>query len=130
MAAGKLPDRAPERIWGGPGSGGACALCGEPVPAEQTELELEFSQNTQANGGGVHRLHARCFTLWELERRCPSRAPGEQRSGSNAAGKCHAPAAGSSHSSGSNRQFSLPEESRPGTIAGREHNPDDAPERE
>lgn len=125
MAACKLPDRAPERIWGGPGSGGACALCGEPVTAEQTELELEFSQHN-GNAGQDHRLHARCFALWEHERRRSSQAPGEQRSGANAAGKCHAP--GSSHSSGP--PFLLPDATRRGTIAGRGHNPDDEPERE
>ena len=28
---GKLPNRRPDRTWGGPGIGAPCRVCGEPV---------------------------------------------------------------------------------------------------
>lgn len=67
IEAGTLPDRRPERMWGGPGSGVVCALCGETVTADQTELELEFVANEQ-DGYLVHHAHVGCFSLWEAER--------------------------------------------------------------
>ena len=39
---GKLPARSPDRIMGGPGCGGACALCGETVQRSRMELEAEY----------------------------------------------------------------------------------------
>lgn len=68
MTAGKLPDRPPERMWGGPGSGAPCALCGKTVGTEEVEIELQFTSQGGAGTANYH-VHARCFTAWELERR-------------------------------------------------------------
>lgn len=45
MKTCKLPEGRPERIWGGPGSGAMCAVCGQIVGKEETEFELQFGSN-------------------------------------------------------------------------------------
>jgi len=63
---GILPSRCQDRTRGGGGTGGVCAVCGELLKANMTELEIEFDR---APGGLVsYRLHHRCFVAWELER--------------------------------------------------------------
>src|SRR5688572_17527311 len=37
-----LPREAPQRMWGGTGSGAPCAICGERIGADQLEYELEY----------------------------------------------------------------------------------------
>jgi hypothetical protein len=37
---GKLPRRDPNRTWGGPGVGAACAICDQPVTPEEIEYEV------------------------------------------------------------------------------------------
>jgi hypothetical protein len=68
IAARVLPDRRPERMWGGSGSGADCVLCGEPVTAQQTELELEFAAGERDKGPTSYPVHVRCFSVWEMER--------------------------------------------------------------
>jgi hypothetical protein len=63
--------RRPDRIWGGPGSGAACAACGERIDPEDAELELEFS-GADAPFEPV-RVHTRCFHGLHAE---PTRADG------------------------------------------------------
>lgn len=71
MKAAELPDRGPERVWGGPGSGATCALCGKTLGRDEVELELQFTSDGGL-GGDNYRVHARCFAAWELERRSGS----------------------------------------------------------
>lgn len=61
---GRLPDKAPARVWGGPGSGLPCALCGEIVPANEVEYETEGTA-----GGAIQVLHFHfvCHAAWQLE---------------------------------------------------------------
>ena len=68
MKAGNLPDQPPERMWGGPGSGESCAVCGKIVDKEDVELELQFTSG-QGAGEASYHVHGRCFAAWELERR-------------------------------------------------------------
>lgn len=68
VKTGKLPDRPPERIWGGPGSGAPCAMCGKTVANEDVEFELQFASDQGPGAANCH-VHARCFAAWELERR-------------------------------------------------------------
>ncbi|MGH2448421.1 MAG: hypothetical protein ACRDFS_07445 [Chloroflexota bacterium] len=68
MKAANLPDRRPEGLWGGPGSGATCAVCGKTVGTGEVELELQFTSD-QGPGAGSYHVHARCFAAWELERR-------------------------------------------------------------
>ncbi|HEY8515076.1 MAG TPA: hypothetical protein VIS07_06170 [Candidatus Binatia bacterium] len=66
VEAGRLPDRRPDRTWGGRGGGDRCAICTSLVRREEAELELEF---VQPDGRlDVYAVHARCFALWEIER--------------------------------------------------------------
>jgi hypothetical protein len=67
IETGSLPNRKADAMWGGPGSGGICPVCGEVVTAADVEMELEFSGHA---GGPVDRyhLHSRCFAGWEFER--------------------------------------------------------------
>src|SRR2546423_8595560 len=39
---GKLPARAPDRVWGGPGVGAPCEVCGVPVTKAEKEFQIEF----------------------------------------------------------------------------------------
>ena len=68
MKTGSLPDHRPEHVWGGPGSGESCAVCGERVDKEDVELEVQFTPNQGAGATNYH-VHAKCFAVWELERR-------------------------------------------------------------
>jgi hypothetical protein len=67
LAAGKLPGRAPDRIWGGRGSGAQCAVCDGPVTGEDAELELEFLAPTGTGSPVQYYVHARCWQIWESE---------------------------------------------------------------
>jgi len=78
ITARVLPERRPERMWGGSGTGAECALCGEPVTSEQTELELEFADS--GSGPASYTVHVHCFSVWEIER---GRASGSPLPGAN-----------------------------------------------
>lgn len=65
LAAGRLPSRAPERSWGGPGSGEPCSLCAVPIPRAELEFELEFrADDGEVSGTSTVRFHTHCFDVW------------------------------------------------------------------
>jgi hypothetical protein len=70
ITTGKLPNRAPDRMWGGAGAGAECAICGAPVGKGEFGVELEF-----ATGAGAdlrnHLVHVNCFSALESERKNP-----------------------------------------------------------
>lgn len=66
MKTGNLPKHRPERLWGGPGSGASCAVCGEIVGTDEVELELQFGPAEVPEAANCH-VHARCFAAWEHE---------------------------------------------------------------
>jgi hypothetical protein len=67
---GKLPTRAPDRTWGGPGLGVACAICELPVKKDEMEFEIEFARDGNLDTGlDKYHVHIRCFAAWEFERR-------------------------------------------------------------
>ena len=68
IQTGKLPNRSPDRMWGGRGSDADCAICGAPVKRDALELEIEFSQNGDTPRAVTHHVHVRCFAAWEFER--------------------------------------------------------------
>lgn len=61
---GRLPDRAPERVWGGPGSGVKCALCAEVIPSNEMEYEADATVGTAVRS--LH-FHFVCHAAWQLE---------------------------------------------------------------
>jgi RNA polymerase sigma factor (sigma-70 family) len=67
IQAGKLPNSLPRRIWAAPGCGTCCTICGRP--AEQDEVDLEFSRDGDGRDPGNHHVHVECFAAWEFEHR-------------------------------------------------------------
>jgi hypothetical protein len=65
---GKLPARAPDRTWGGPGVGAECSVCGRPVTQDEIEFEIEFKCDGNSPGLDKFHVHSRCFAAWEFER--------------------------------------------------------------
>jgi|SoiMetStandDraft_2_1073263.scaffolds.fasta_scaffold01738_6 hypothetical protein len=68
IRTGTLPGRRPDRMWGGPGAGADCAVCGTTVPRSQVEFEIEFFENGDESKVDKYHVHVRCFAVWELER--------------------------------------------------------------
>jgi len=68
VADGKLPARRPDRTWGGPGVGAACAVCELPVKSDQLEFEIQFARDGSDPGLDKYHVHIRCFAAWEFER--------------------------------------------------------------
>jgi hypothetical protein len=64
---GDIPNRNPDRTWGGRGGGAPCIVCGMPVTPEDTEIEMEFLHDEGSGADNFH-THVRCFSAWELER--------------------------------------------------------------
>ena len=65
IRAGLLPKQHPLSTWGGPGSGGSCAVCGNPVPRDEHGFELEFRET---DGRVEPRyVHLPCFAAWDAE---------------------------------------------------------------
>jgi hypothetical protein len=63
-----IPNRPPDQIWGGYGTGLPCAICDLPVRKDEMEFELEFVVDSAELCVAVYHLHNGCFTVWESER--------------------------------------------------------------
>lgn len=51
-------------VWGGPGEGAVCSVCGLPIRRDEHELELRIDNN----GALIAlRLHPSCHVAWEME---------------------------------------------------------------
>jgi hypothetical protein len=68
IQARRLPNRAPERMWGGPGVGASCVICDKPVTRDEVEFELEFAPDGGDPDPRNYHVHVRCFAAWEFER--------------------------------------------------------------
>ena len=68
IRAGKLPYRAPNHVWGGPGTGAKCAICGASTMHAEVELELEFTYKDGRPGRDSYFVHQRCYSILERER--------------------------------------------------------------
>ena len=66
VRSGKLPSRAPDRTWGGPGVNAECAVCGKKVGKDEMELEIQFAHDSDLD---KFHVHIRCFAAWEFERK-------------------------------------------------------------
>lgn len=69
ITAGRLPNRHPDRTWGGRGEGDGveCPICGAAVERDEIEYEIEFAGDDPHPGS--YHVHVRCFAAWESERR-------------------------------------------------------------
>lgn len=83
MAASRLPNRRPKRLWGGWGSGRECSLCGKAVSSQQAELELEFAEPDGA-APSIYFVHPECFAAWDSENRRAESLPAEASRAPNA----------------------------------------------
>jgi hypothetical protein len=88
IQAGMLPTRRPDRVWGGPGVGADCTICGTPVRRDENEFEIEFVRDGDGTEPATYHLHIECFAAWEqlqanLE---PSRTPHPKGKGAPSAG--------------------------------------------
>lgn len=68
VQAGTLPNRRPDRTWGGSGIGADCTVCGTPVKHDELEFEIEFARNGDNPHLDTYHLHVRCFQAWQVER--------------------------------------------------------------
>ena len=65
----KLPNRKPDRMWGGKGLGdSSCVVCDLTVSRDEVELEIEFDVIGRTPRVVFHHVHVRCFAAWELVR--------------------------------------------------------------
>jgi hypothetical protein len=68
ITRGRFPVRRPDRTWGGPGVGAACAVCELPVRTDELEFEIQFVHDGGDPGLDKYHVHVRCFAAWEFER--------------------------------------------------------------
>src|SRR6266566_1786659 len=68
IQGGKLPNRNPDRMWGGPGGGAGCTICSAPVKRDELEFEIEFARDGDDPGLNTYHVHIRCFAAWQFER--------------------------------------------------------------
>lgn len=69
VLSGKLPARAPDRTWGGPGVDAPCSVCEKPVTKDELEFEIQFAHDGSNPGLDKFHVHIRCFAAWEFERK-------------------------------------------------------------
>ena len=65
----RLPNRPPDRLWGGPGVGAPCAVCDRPVEKAEMEFEIQFARDGGIPYFDVFHVHTRCYAVWEFVRR-------------------------------------------------------------
>lgn len=68
ILSGRLPSTKPDRVFGGKGSGGTCAVCGRQLTQDDVDFEIEFNRHGSTPGLDRYYLHQRCFAAWEFER--------------------------------------------------------------
>jgi hypothetical protein len=73
--AGMLPRQHHVSVWGGPGSGASCAVCGNAVAGNELGFELEFRDATGRLE--LRYVHIPCFAAWDLECRSVLHADGD-----------------------------------------------------
>ncbi len=76
IQAGKLPNRRPDGMWGGPSAGDDCTICREPVKHGEVEFEIEFARDGNVRCLDKYHVHIHRFAAWESERYDLERARG------------------------------------------------------
>jgi hypothetical protein len=98
IEAGNLPNRSPDHMWGGPGTGARCAVCGASMKHGDVELEIEFVHDDCPDSDTYH-VHLRCFSILERERQYLSTETVSARAQMQSAG-ADAMAGGPGHENG------------------------------
>jgi hypothetical protein len=62
ILAGNLPKENCRMTWYGPGTGGVCIACEQPIATDEVEVDCDLP-----DGGGTIRLHRRCYDIWAAE---------------------------------------------------------------
>jgi hypothetical protein len=62
ILAGNLPKENCHMTWYGPGTGGVCIACEQPIATDEVEVDCDLPR-----GGGTIRLHRRCYDIWAAE---------------------------------------------------------------
>ena len=58
---GTLPKQNCRMTWYGPGTGGTCVACEQPIVVDDVEVECDLPN------GGTIRLHRQCYDIWSAE---------------------------------------------------------------
>ena len=74
MEAGRLPNRQPDRMWGGAGVGAHCTICDAALMPDEIELEIQFAGEDGGDAVSYH-VHPSCFAAWDLELRSTDPIP-------------------------------------------------------
>ena len=61
ILAGHLPKENCRMTWYGPGTGGVCSACEQPIATDEVEVDCDLP------GGGTIRLHRRCYDILAAE---------------------------------------------------------------
>ena len=77
IRAGMLPGHHQVSVWGGPGSGASCAVCGDAVAGHELGFELEFRDDMDRLE--LRYIHIPCFAAWDAE--CRSLLQADSNSG-------------------------------------------------
>lgn len=122
IQAGKLPNRRPDRTWGGPGAGACCTICNAPLKQDEVELEIEFARGVNHAAVDKYHVHVRCFAAWNVERqtfeRTGAAAPSSDQTRSTPASRAGGPLRSNPGTTVGGR--SLPQSPNIGNIAGHE----------
>lgn len=65
LQAGQLPNRGPDNIQGGLGSGAPCTICETAIGPADIELVIQFARSDVR---ARHLVHLRCYSIYEDER--------------------------------------------------------------
>jgi hypothetical protein len=80
MRSGRLPDRRPDRLWGGHGNGtDLCNLCGNLLKKEEISFDLEYDGEARAARPACYSVHLHCFQAWDMDREQRNGACANQR---------------------------------------------------
>lgn len=66
-----LPNRHPDRSWGGLSKGARCAICSTAVNPGEPEFEIDFVRDGDDPGTDTYHAHIRCYSAWMRERHEP-----------------------------------------------------------
>lgn len=66
IAAGELPNRLPDTLWGGPGTGVACCVCHKVISPREIELEFEYVQQGRKDKAKAI-FHRSCYGVLREE---------------------------------------------------------------